>query len=159
MQVMMLGRSPERDIGGQMFHFPHERFRLHISYGRAQPFGQGRIALEQQAQRFPDIPAIHIQHILQWIFQDIPASAQGQIPIPWTEIEEPDIVIAVRGGKHLGAAAGFDGEQDADVPTVLNGAEFPLDPSPGLQPDHVRIPGVHKARHPAVRHRHATRLP
>ena len=98
----------------------HQRFvaklrATAIDIGRSQPLDHDGIALEHEAQRLAEIPAVDIEIALDREFDYIARRIERQIVITPAHIDEAAIVIAVRRWKSPGAAAALDREQHARI--------------------------------------------
>lgn len=91
---------------------------------RTEPFQQGRVGLAEQVQCLPQIPAVDVQHTADGAFDDIPLIIDGQIPVHRPHINEPDIVIAVPGGKSPSPAAGLTSIQNPHLLLRFNPGQF-----------------------------------
>ena len=67
-----------------------------VDNGRGKPLKNGWVGFVEQLQRLLYIPAVDVQHIVDWQFNHITRTIQLEIAFSITDIDKPHIVVAIR---------------------------------------------------------------
>ena len=67
-----------------------------VDNGRGKPLKNGWVGFVEQLQRLLYIPAVDVQHIVDWLFYHITRTIQLEIAFFITDIDKPHIVVAIR---------------------------------------------------------------
>jgi hypothetical protein len=98
---------------------------LDIGHRRFQPFEDRRVVLSQQQERFPEIPAEMSRPFVNGYSRtSVAMRVDGEVPARLSQVEEPDVVVAVLRGEAPGPIAGFDREKDDDLLGAGDGIQF-----------------------------------
>ena len=77
----------------------------------------------QQAQGFFQIPAVDVEGIGNWFFNDVAARLQAQIPVARMQIKKTHVVIVIGRSKSPGPAARFASIHNSYIVIYLDTAQ------------------------------------